>query len=109
MGLYEIQILDSWQNPVYPDGQSGAVYGQHPPLLNASLPPGQWQCLDIEFIAPQFDQGKLLSPARATVSLNGVLVQDDVAALRPHRIHGLARVCASFSSAAIDLAGSRGW
>ena len=55
MSLYEIQILDSWRNPVYPDGQMGAVYGQHPPLVNASLPPGEWQCLDIHFSAPRFD------------------------------------------------------
>jgi hypothetical protein len=79
MGLYEIQVLDSYQNVTYADGQASAVYGQYPPLVNASRPPGQWQTYDIVFHGPRFDKdGKLLRAARATVLHNGVLVQDNV-------------------------------
>jgi len=83
MGLYEVQILDSWDNPVYPDGMLGALYGQHPPLFNASLPPGRWQCLEIDFSAPVFEAGALVSPARATVTINGLLVQENTAFFGP--------------------------
>ncbi len=77
MGLYEIQVLDSYQNDTYPDGQAAAVYGQYPPLVNACLPPGEWQSFDIVFRRPRFDaDGKLLEPAKATVFQNGILVQD---------------------------------
>jgi hypothetical protein len=77
MGLYEIQVLDSYRNPTYADGIAGAVYGQHPPLVNASCPPGRWESYDIVFHAPRFDAaGALLRPATATVLYNGVLVQD---------------------------------
>jgi hypothetical protein len=83
MGLYEIQVLDSYQNRTYADGQAAAVYGQYPPLVNASRPPGQWQTYDIVFHAPRFDgDGKLVRAARVTVLHNGVLVQDNV------EIHG---------------------
>jgi hypothetical protein len=79
MGLYEIQVLDSYENKTYADGQAAAVYGQYPPLVNASRPPGQWQWYDIVFHGPRFDAaGKLLRPARVTVFHNGVLVQDNV-------------------------------
>jgi 3-keto-disaccharide hydrolase len=79
MGVYEIQVLDSYENKTYADGQAAAVYGQYPPLVNASRPPGQWQTYDIVFHGPRFDQsGKLLRPARMTVFHNGVLVQDNV-------------------------------
>jgi len=79
MGLYEIQVLDSYQSKTYADGQASAVYAQFPPLVNASRPPGQWQGYDIIFHGPRFDQdGKLLHPARVTVLHNGVLVQDNV-------------------------------
>ncbi len=79
MGKYEIQVLDSYQNKTYPDGQAGAVYGQYSPLVNASRPPGEWQTYDIVFHRPRFDKdGKLLRPARFTVFHNGVLVQDNV-------------------------------
>ena len=64
MGLYEIQVLDSYNNKTYADGQASAVYGQYPPLSNASRPPGQWQTYDIAFRRPRFDAaGKLLEPA----------------------------------------------
>jgi hypothetical protein len=79
MGLYEIQVLDSYENKTYADGQAAAVYGQYPPQVNASRPPGQWQSYDIVFHGPRFDKdGKLLRPARVTVLHNGVLVQDNV-------------------------------
>jgi hypothetical protein len=79
MGMYEVQILDSWQNDTYPDGQAGALYGQHPPLVNASLPPGEWQSYDIVFHRPRFaGDGRLEQPARATVFHNGVLIHDNV-------------------------------
>jgi hypothetical protein len=78
MGLYEIQVLDSFENKTYADGQAAAVYGQFPPLVNASRPPGQWQSYDIVFHGPRFDGGKLLRPARISAMHNGVLVQDDV-------------------------------
>ncbi len=79
MGLYEIQVLDSYENKTYADGQAAAVYGQYPPLVNASRPPGRWQSYDIVFHGPRFDNaGKLLRPARVTVLHNGVLVQDNV-------------------------------
>lgn len=79
MSKYELQVLDSYQNKTYADGQAGAIYGQFPPLVNASLPPGQWQTYDIIFHGPRFSaDGKLLRPARATVLQNGVLVQDNV-------------------------------
>lgn len=79
MGLYEVQVLDSYQNDTYPDGQAGAVYGQYPPLVNVSRPPGRWQSYDMVFRRPRFDSaGAVLAPARITVFQNGVLIQDDV-------------------------------
>jgi hypothetical protein len=84
MTFYELQVLDSYQNTTYADGQAGAVFGQYPPLVNASRPPGQWQTYDIVFRRPRFDaNGSLQSPARMTVFHNGVLVQDDVTLTGP--------------------------
>lgn len=78
-GRYEVQVLDSYQNGTYADGSAASVYGQYPPLVNASLPPGQWQTYDIVWTAPRFDdQGNLVAKARVTVLHNGVLVQNDV-------------------------------
>lgn len=78
-GLYELQILDSYGSSTYSNGQLGAVYKQHAPLVNSARPPLQWQSYDIVFTAPRFDAaGKLLAPARMTVLLNGVLVQNNV-------------------------------
>jgi 3-keto-disaccharide hydrolase len=78
-GLYEVQVLDSYENKTYADGQASAIYGQYPPQVNASRPPGQWQSYDIVFHGPRFDSsGKLLRPARFTVFHNGVLTQDNV-------------------------------
>lgn len=79
MGLYEIQVLDSYENKTYADGQASAVYGQYPPQVNASRAPGEWQAYDIIFHRPHFDaSGKVIQPARVTVLHNGVLVQDNV-------------------------------
>jgi hypothetical protein len=79
MGLYEIQVLDSYQNRTYADGQAAAVYGQYSPLVNASRPPGRWQTYDIIFRGPRFDNdGNLTRRARVTVLHNGVVVQDNV-------------------------------
>ncbi len=80
MATYEVQVLDSYQSRTYADGQAAAIYGQLPPNVNVSRPPGEWQSFDIEFRRPRFDaEGKLLSPARMTVRHNGVVVHDDVA------------------------------
>jgi hypothetical protein len=79
MRRYEVQVLDSYQNVTYPDGQAAAIYGQYPPLVNASRPPGEWQSYDIIFRRPRFNErGELVAPARITVVHNGVLVQDGV-------------------------------
>ena len=84
MGLYEVQVLDSYDNITYADGQAGAAYGQYPPLVNASLPPGQWQTYDILFSRPRFsDKGEVLTPARLTVLHNGVVVQNNVELVGP--------------------------
>lgn len=84
MGEYEVQVLDSYENKTYADGQAAAIYGQYPPLVNSSRPPGQWQSYDIIFHGPRFDAGgKLLRPARFTVFHNGVLVQDNVVPTGP--------------------------
>ena len=66
-GRYEIQVLDSYENVTYADGQAAAIYGQYPPLVNASRPPGQWQTYDIIFTAPRFKpDGSVESPAYST-------------------------------------------
>ena len=75
--LYEVQVLDSYASKTYPDGQAGAVYGQSPPLVNASKPPGEWQTYDILFESPRWnDQGELVKKASMTVLHNGVVVQN---------------------------------
>ena len=76
MGKYEIQILDSYENTTYFDGQCGAVYKQQPPTVNVSRPPGEWQTYDILFTAPRFADGKLKSPAYVTVLHNGVMIHN---------------------------------
>ncbi len=80
MGRYELQVLDSYQNPTYSNGQAGSIYKQYIPLVNACRKPGEWQSYDIIFTAPQFaSNGSLVSPAHITVLQNGVLVQNNVA------------------------------
>ena len=76
---YELQILDSYKNKTYVNGQAAAIYKQHPPLVNASRPPGEWQTYDVVWTAPVFGaDGSVKSPARVTAFHNGVLVQNDV-------------------------------
>ena len=89
MGLYELQVLDSYNNPTYSNGQAGSIYKQHIPLVNASRPPGVWQSYDAIFIAPRFGtDGALLSPARVTAFHNGVLVLYDVVLRGPTVFRG---------------------
>jgi hypothetical protein len=99
MGVYEVQILDSYGNTTYPDGQAAALYGRSKPLVNASRKPGEWQTYDIVFHRPVFEDGNVVKRATFTVFHNGVLVQDHVAltggtgwrgphAVTPYRPHG---------------------
>jgi hypothetical protein len=75
MEKYEIQILDSYENPTYFDGQAGAIYKQTPPAVNAMRPPGEWNSYDVFWTAPRFgEDGDLVSPAYITVMHNGVLI-----------------------------------
>jgi hypothetical protein len=76
MSMFEVQVLDSYNNPTYADGSAGAIYGQFPPLVNACRQPGQWQSYEIIFRRPRFEGGKLVSPASLTVLHNGVLIQN---------------------------------
>lgn len=88
MDQYEVQILDSYENETYADGQAAAVYGQYPPLVNAMRPPGEWNTYDIVFHRPRFGgDGELLEPAYVTVIHNGVLVQDHEALTGPTGHH----------------------
>ena len=82
MNSYEIQILDSFHNVTYADGQAGALYGQQPPLVNASRKPGAWQSYDILFTAPTFKaDGTVQTPAIVTVLHNGVVLHNHQAML----------------------------
>lgn len=83
MERYELQVLDSYENRTYSNGQAGSIYKQHIPLVNASRAPGVWQSYDVVFTAPRFaPEGTLISPAYMTVFHNGVLIQNHV------EIHG---------------------
>ena len=76
-GQYEIQVLDSYKNETYADGGAGSMYGQYPPMVNASRPPGEWQTYDIIFEGPRWDEsGKVTRKASATVFHNGVLIHN---------------------------------
>jgi hypothetical protein len=78
-GRYEVQVLDSFENPTYANGSAAAVYGQHAPLVNASRPPEQWQTYDMVFHAAECNgEGAVTKPATLTLLHNGVLVQDHV-------------------------------
>ncbi|MFD2256913.1 family 16 glycoside hydrolase [Luteolibacter algae] len=83
MQRYELQVFNSWENEIYADGIAGSIYGQSPPLVNASRKPGEWQSYDIIFTAPRFDGEKLKSPARITVFHNGALIQNNTEILGP--------------------------
>jgi hypothetical protein len=76
MGKFEVQVLDNYNNPTYPDGQCSSVYGQYPPIVNVCRPPGEWQTYDIIFHRPRYEDGKLVQPAYETVLQNGVVTQD---------------------------------
>ncbi|UCD49232.1 MAG: DUF1080 domain-containing protein [Phycisphaerales bacterium] len=85
MGRYEVQVLDSYtddnyqSNYTYADGQAGALYGQHPPMVNASRPAGQWQSYDIAFMRPLFDSnGNCIRKARVTIFHNGVCIHNNL-------------------------------
>src|SRR5262245_27455973 len=79
MGRYEIQVLDSFENQTYPNGQAGAFYENSAPLVNASRKPGEWQTYDIIFMAPKLaEDGKTVIPGSFTVLHNGVLIQNHV-------------------------------
>jgi len=78
-GMYEVQVLDSYENKTYPDGQCGALYGRAVPLANACCKPGEWQTYDIVYRRPYFDQaGKVTRKTNFTVFQNGILIQDHV-------------------------------
>jgi hypothetical protein len=94
-GRYEIQVLDSYQNPTYPNGSCAALYGQYAPLVNASRPPEQWQSYDIVFHAPKCGgDGAVTQPGTLTLFHNGVLVQDHVAIKIPTAGNSGGSVCA---------------
>lgn len=87
---YELQILDSYNNRTYANGQAGSIYKQFPPLLNTTRPPGQWNVYDVIFTAPRFkEDGSLFSPARVTVLHNGVLIQNNTELRGPTQYIGL--------------------
>lgn len=75
-GMVEVQVLDNYRNPTYPDGTAGSVYGVMPPAVNALRPPGEWQSYDIIFRRPIIQDGQVLDSGRLTVLLNGVVIQD---------------------------------
>ena len=75
-GVYEIQVLDCYNNKTYPDGQAGALYGRQKPLVNACRKPGEWQSYDVIYHRPLFKDGKVVRRATFTVLHNGVLIQD---------------------------------
>lgn len=86
MGKYEVQVLNSYENETYPDGQAGAVYEQYPPLVNASLQTEKWQVYDIVFKAPVYSaDGNLQKPPCLTVFHNGVLIQNHIEVKGPTR------------------------
>lgn len=77
---YELQVLDSYNNKTYVNGQAGSIYKQYAPLVNPARPPGSWNEYDIVWMAPKFNpDGSLKSPAYVTVFFNGVLVQNHAA------------------------------
>jgi Domain of Unknown Function (DUF1080) len=90
-GRYEVQVLDSFENPTYADGQAGAIYGQWPPLANPTRKPGEWQTYDIIFESPRFDGARLVKPAYLTVFLNGVLLHNRKEVMGPTVHRALAK------------------
>ena len=92
MGRYELQVLDSYNNKTYSNGQAGSIYKQHMPLVNVCRKPGEWQTYDIIFTAPQFnDDSTVKSVARMTVFQNGVLIQNNVEVWGPMQFIGVPK------------------
>ncbi len=90
MGLYEVQVLDSYESRTYSNGQAASLYKQYPPLVNAMRAPGEWNTYDIFFTAPRFNQdGMVISPAKVTVIHNGILVQNAVELKGPTEYIGI--------------------
>ena len=101
---YELQILDSYNNPTYVNGQSGSIYKQNAPLVNANLPPGEWQSYDVIWTAPLFNEdGSLKSAARVTVFFNGILIQNNVELKGPTLYEGLPYYEKAHGAAPIKL------
>ena len=90
MGLYECQVLQNLENKTYPDGQAGGMYGQYPPLVNASVAQGEWQSYDLVFIAPRYEGEKCVEPAKLTLFHNGVLMHNAKPYLGPTQHKKLA-------------------
>ena len=103
MGLFEIQVLDSYKSRTYADGQAGAMYGQWPPLVNAVRPPGEWQTYDIAFEAPRYEGGKLTRSASMTVFLNGVLLHNHKAEMGPTIYRQVPKYVAGLSEGPLVL------
>ena len=104
LGVFEIQVLDSYRNRTYADGSAAAMYGQYPPLVNASRPPGEWQTYDIAFTAPRFtEQGGVDKPAVVTVFHNGVLVHHAMPFLGPTAHKQIPPYTAEFAKGPLAL------
>ncbi len=90
MQKYELQVLNAYDNETYYNGMAGSIYKQYIPLVNPTREPGEWQCYDVVFTAPRFNEDETLkSPAYITVFLNGVLVQNHVELKGPTEYIGL--------------------
>jgi len=101
---YELQIMDSYNNKTYVNGQAGSIYKQFPPLANANRPPGQWQTYDVIWTAPRFnDDGSLKSAARVTLLFNGVLVQNNTELKGPTQYIGIPSYSRKHGPAPIKL------
>ena len=101
---YELQILDSYNNNTYTNGQAGSIYKQSTPLVNAMRPPGEWQTYDVVWTAPRFNaDGSVKSPAYVTVLHNGILVQNHFALKGPTQYIGIPSYSAAHGAAPIKL------
>ena len=102
-GRYEIQVLDSFENPTYPDGQASSIYGQWPPLVNAARKPGEWQSYDIVFHAAKFKDKEVEHLATVTVFHNGVLTHEKKEILGPTQHRQAAKESAYDGKGPISL------
>jgi hypothetical protein len=101
---YELQVMDSYNNPTYVNGQAASVYKQSPPMANPNRPPGEWQTYDVLWVAPRFNEnGSVKSPARITVLFNGVVVQNNFELKGPTRYVGNAVYESAHGAAPIKL------